>query len=98
MKMNISRSSKITAIALASCLVGAFALVKAQQRPVAEISIGSTDIGGVVTSANGSEAGVWVIAETTDLPTKFAKMVVTDEQGRYVIPELPKAGYTVWVR
>ncbi len=46
----------------------------------------------------GPEAGVWVIAETTDLPTKFAKIVVTDDQGRYVLPELPKATYSVWVR
>ena len=56
------------------------------------------DIGGVVTSAKGPEAGVWVIAETTDLPTKFAKIVVTDDRGRYLIPDLPKANYTVWVR
>src|SRR4029077_6545073 len=42
--------------------------------------------------------GVWVIAETTDLPTKFAKIVVTDDRGRYVIPELPQANYSVWVR
>ena len=39
-----------------------------------------------------------MIAETTDLPTKFAKMVVTNDQGRYVIPDLPKAKYTLWVR
>jgi hypothetical protein len=52
----------------------------------------------VVTSANGPEAGVWVIAETSDLPTKFAKIVVTDDHGRYLIPNLPKAKYTVWVR
>ena len=51
-----------------------------------------------MTSAKGAEAGVWVIAETTDLPTKFAKIVVTDEQGRYLIPDLPKAKYEVWVR
>jgi hypothetical protein len=51
-----------------------------------------------VTGPGGPEAGVWVIAETTDLPTKFAKIVVTDEQGRYVIPELPKANYSIWVR
>jgi hypothetical protein len=55
-------------------------------------------IGGVVTGPNGPEAGVWVIAETKDLPTRFAKMVVTDDQGRYVVPELPKANYKVWVR
>ena len=39
-----------------------------------------------------------MIAETTDLPTKFVKIVVTDDQGRYVLPELPKANYDVWVR
>ena len=58
----------------------------------------SGDISGIVTSAHGPEAGVWVIAETADLPTKFAKIVVTDEQGRFVIPELPTAKYSVWVR
>ena len=62
------------------------------------IDVGGTDLGGVVTSASGTEAGVWVIAETTDLPTKFAKIVVTDERGRYVLPDLPKASYSVWVR
>jgi len=63
-----------------------------------EVSIGEADLGGVVTSANGPEAGVWVIAETTGLPTKYAKMVVTDDKGRYVVPGLPKATYEVWVR
>ena len=55
-------------------------------------------VGGVVTGARGAEAGVWVIAETTDLPTKFVRIVVTDDQGRYVIPDLPNASYSVWVR
>src|SRR5262245_44141304 len=59
---------------------------------------GATGIGGVVTGASGPEAGVWVIAETSDLPTKFARIVVTDDQGRYLIPDLPKANYDVWVR
>ena len=62
------------------------------------ISIGVNDLGGVVTSANGPEAGVWVIAETTDLATKLAKIVVTDDRGRYVMPDLPGATYSVWVR
>ncbi len=62
------------------------------------VSIGANDLGGVVRSSNGPEAGVWVIAETMDLKTKFAKIVVTDDQGRFVVPELPKANYNVWVR
>ena len=56
------------------------------------------DIEGVVTGRAGPEAGVWVIAETSDLPTKFARIVVTDDQGRYVIPDLPRASYDIWVR
>jgi hypothetical protein len=55
-------------------------------------------IAGVVTGPNGPEAGVWVIAETTDLPTRYTKVVVTDGKGRYVIPQLPKAKYHVWSR
>ncbi len=70
----------------------------AQQSTDPAIQVGASDLGGVVTSANGPEAGVWVIAETTDLPTKFSKIVVTDDRGRYVMPELPKASYSVWVR
>src|SRR5712692_6207501 len=61
-------------------------------------SVGENDIGGVVSGPSGPEAGVWVIAETTDLPTKFAKIAVTDDRGRYLIPDLPKASYSVWVR
>lgn len=58
----------------------------------------SNEIGGVVTSSKGPEAGVWVIAETTSLPTRYIKEVVTDDRGRYLIPELPKGKYTVWAR
>ena len=56
------------------------------------------DIAGVVTSAKGPEAGVWVIAETTELETKFRKIVVTDDQGRYLLPDLPSANYSIWTR
>jgi hypothetical protein len=62
------------------------------------INIDSNDIGGVVRSGQGPEAGVWVIAETYDLDTRHVKIVVTDDQGRYVIPDLPEASYQVWVR
>ena len=70
--------------------------LNAQQN--APVEVGKTDLGGVVTGPGGPEAGVWVIAETTDLPTKFARIVVTDDRGRYVIPALPTANYSVWVR
>ncbi len=56
------------------------------------------DITGVVTSENGPEAGVWVIAETHDFDTSFRKIVVTDDAGRFLVPELPPAAYQVWVR
>jgi hypothetical protein len=63
-----------------------------------EAPAGPNDITGTVTGARGPEAGVWVIAETHELPTKFVRIVVTDDQGRYLIPDLPKATYDVWVR
>ena len=55
-------------------------------------------IAGRVTGERGPEAGVWVIAETTELKTPFIKIVVTDDDGRYVLPQLPDATYNVWVR
>jgi hypothetical protein len=55
-------------------------------------------ISGTVNGPNGPEAGVWVIAETLELGVRFIKIVVTDDQGRYVLPQLPKANYNVWVR
>jgi hypothetical protein len=70
----------------------------ARQRAVAAVRIGNDDIGGVVMSAKGPEAGVWVIAETTGLPTNFVKIVVTDDAGGYLVPGLPKAEYSMWVR
>ena len=56
------------------------------------------DISGAVTGPNGPEAGVWVIAETMDLPTRFSRIVVTNDAGQYLIPDLPSATYDVWVR
>src|SRR5437867_4765594 len=88
----------VAAVALGVLLLSSSADLSAQQPAPAGVTVGDSDLGGVVTSRNGPEAGVWVIAETTDLPTKFVKIVVTDNQGRYVLPELPKATYDVWVR
>src|ERR1051325_7678930 len=82
--------------AVALAFAGAASAQQAQR--AASVKVGEKDIGGVVTGAKGPEAGVWVIAETTDLPTKFARIVVTDDQGRSLIPDLPVANYSVWVR
>ena len=75
-----------------------FTTAAARQTGGGAVPVDADDIGGVVTGPKGAEAGVWVIAETTDLPTKFSKTVVTDDRGRYLVPDLPKANYNVWVR
>ena len=86
-------------LAAAALLAAVSVAARAQpQNDAASIAIGDKDVGGVVSGPHGPEAGVWVIAETKDLGTRFAKMVVTDERGRYVIPDLPQANYRVWVR
>ncbi|SVD42204.1 uncharacterized protein METZ01_LOCUS395058, partial [marine metagenome] len=64
----------------------------------ASVIAADTDISGVVTSAVGPEAGVWVIAETLDFDTKFRKIVVTNDDGRFLVPDLQAANYDVWVR
>src|ERR1700678_1137930 len=78
--------------------LAAVVLSLATRAASAGLTIKANEIGGVVSSAKGPEAGVWVIAETSDLPTRFAKIVVTDDQGRYLIPDLPRANFSVWVR
>jgi hypothetical protein len=99
MKLRNILHSSVAAIAIAS-LFSAVPISSARaQGAAATPAIDADDIGGVVRAPNGQpEAGVWVIAETTDLPTKFARIVVTDDSGRYVIPDLPVANYQVWVR
>src|SRR5881628_3371515 len=88
----------VVALVIVVLLATGQSRLSAQQTVDPAIRPGANDLGGVVTSVKGPEAGVWVIAETTDLPTKFAKIVVTDDLGRYLIPDLPKVGYKVWVR
>ena len=80
------------------CLAAALTLSIVRTHAQPAVAIDNDDIGGVVTGPRGPEAGVWVIAETRDLPTGFRKIVVTDAAGRYVVPDLPKASYRVWVR
>jgi hypothetical protein len=84
--------------AAASILIVSLLAVQAVARSGDSIQIDPDDLAGVVTGSRGPEAGVWVIAETAGLPTRFVKIVVTDEAGRYLIPDLPKAQYSVWVR
>ena len=79
-------SSKTTFFAIAIAAIVFPHGLRAQQ-PAAP-GIDADDIGGIVTSRFGPEAGVWVIAETTDLPTKFVKIAVTDDRGRYLVPDL----------
>ena len=80
----------LTSLALAACEEG---------RPgIVGEAASSEIISGVVQGREGPEPGVWVIAETGDLGTPFTKIVVTDDAGRFVLPELPSAAYSVWVR
>ena len=88
---------QLAAVGAALMLAAFLGVVGVAQSP-RPVPIDSDDIGGVVTGPKGPEAGVWVVAETTDLPTRLIKSVVTDDQGRFVVPDLPKATYNVWVR
>src|SRR5262245_38959661 len=86
-------------LCLSAAVISGF-LAAAPTLPSAQVTvaIGGGDIAGAVTGPSGPEAGVWVIAETTSLPTRYIKSVVTDDQGRYLIPDLPRASYEVFVR
>ena len=90
---------RTTTVAVASILLSSLVIaISGQTGGRSAVAIDNDDIGGVVTGARGPEAGVWVIAETRSLPTRFIRSVVTDDQGRYLVPDLPKADYDVWVR
>ena len=86
----------MVAVAVVTTLTGCSS--DGAEEPASGIDIDPDDIGGVVTSSNGPEAGVWVIAETLDLPTRFIRIVATDHEGRYVVPDLPAATYELFVR
>src|SRR5678815_2937372 len=90
---------KITWVLLAVWCVAARVTIGGQQN-VPGLKLDEKSIGGTVVNSNGGkpEAGVWVIAETKSLRAPFRKIVVTDDQGRYLVPDLPKADYELWVR
>jgi hypothetical protein len=88
----------ILGIGLAAFLLVAGRAIVSGQAGAGAPTIDNDDIGGVVTGAQGPEAGVWVIAETRSTPTRLVKSVVTDDRGRYLVPDLPAGDYDVWVR
>jgi hypothetical protein len=89
---------RIGGAASALALAGFVATRLMAQTPAAVPAIDPDDIGGVLTGPSGPEAGVWVIAETRELGVRYIKAVVTDDRGRFVIPDLPAAGYSVFTR
>jgi hypothetical protein len=98
MRMKTTNMLWAVTVALGFAAAAATVSTNGRQETGQAIRVDPDDIGGVVTGPRGPEAGVWVIAETTDLPTRFVRIVVTDDGGRYLIPDLPKATYTVWAR
>ncbi len=98
MRISFSHFARLAAASLAAMLTATGAAAQPQQKNTEAIAIDADDIGGVVRGPKGPEAGVWVIAETRGLPTRFIRIVVTDDRGRYVVPDLPQASYDLWVR
>jgi len=95
-RMRMAVGLSVATLGAVGLLVSLTAYPRAQQPLTPRRAQGF--IGGLVESGQGREAGVWVIAETTELPTKFVKIVVTNDEGRFMLPELPNATYDVWVR
>lgn len=98
MKDRAPRTVAARAAIAFTCLLPLVAASCSSPNPGDSVPIDPDDIGGAVTGPNGPEAGVWVIAETRELGVRYIKSVVTDDQGRYVIPDLPAAQYDVWAR
>src|SRR5690606_31647715 len=91
-----SRRQACVAAAVAAILASMGSAARAQTS--ADVDIDADDIGGVVMSRNGPEGGVWVIAEASVPDTRFIRIVCLDDHGRLVVPDLPQAAYSVWVR
>jgi hypothetical protein len=62
---------------VAGCALG---LLTGEGAALGEAAVAADEIRGTVQSAHGAEAGVWVIAETQDFQTRFAKIVVTERR------------------
>ena len=98
MRTSVTLRMRPALLTVGAVLAATLVWTEARQVQGDRVAVDNDDIGGVVSGPNGPEAGVWVIAETTDLPTRFVRIVVTDDRGRYVVPDLPNASYNVWVR
>ena len=96
MKSRLNR--RMALLAVAGVVAASVTWLEAAQRDGNQVAIDTDDIGGVVTNSGRPEPGVWVIAETLDFDTRFIRIVVTDDQGRYVVPDLPRATYELFVR
>jgi hypothetical protein len=94
----VFRHMKSALFVVVAAGLSAATLIGRQAQQPATVAVDPDDIGGVVTGPKGPEAGVWVIAETRELGTPFNRIVITDDQGRYLVPDLPAANYDVWVR
>jgi streptogramin lyase len=91
---------KMTWVLLALLCLAARPVAGGGPQNVPGLKVDKGSIGGVVVNSAGgkAEAGVWVIAETKSLPAPFRRIVVTDDQGRFLVPDLPEGEYEVWVR
>jgi hypothetical protein len=98
MRPSLHPARTVGSIGVAGLLSAFLAAAPLQPGAGSAVAIDKDDIGGVVAGPGGPEAGVWVIAETRDLGVRYIKTVVTDDRGRFVVPDLPSARYQVWAR
>jgi hypothetical protein len=67
--MTVRIDRRVSWLAAAIMLASSLAWVTAQHGGPGQVALDADDIGGIVSSSKGPEAGVWVIAESKDSPT-----------------------------
>src|SRR3712207_1193685 len=93
--MRAIRALSIAAVATSATFAAAFVPLRHPVAAPAPPHVGPADIGGTVTGPKGPEAGVWVIAETSEVPTKYAKVFDTDDGDRDLNPDPTRRSYSV---